>query len=79
MLLRDIADPMTDANKYVENVEAALMHKMELMSVLRASLNKFKDKLREEDEFNTKFMNIFDINKRDGCRNGEIQLLEDLP
>lgn len=79
MLLRDIADPMADANKYVENMEAALMHKMELISVLRASLNKFKDKLREEDEFNTKFMNIFDINKRDGLRNGEIQLLEDLP
>jgi len=52
---------------------------MELMNVLRASLNKFKGKLKEEEEFNDKFMNIFDLNKKDCLRTGELQLLDNLP
>jgi len=71
---------LTDPTKYIEKVESALTHKTELMNVLRASLNKFKGKLKEEEDFNDKFMNIFDLNKRDGLRSGgELQLLDNLP
>ena len=76
--MKDLANPLVDPKKYVEKLEHALAQKVELMSILRQSLGKFKDKLREEEDFNNKFINIFDTSKRDNFNEGEIQLLDDL-
>ena len=76
--MKDLANPLVDPKKYVEKLEHTLAQKVELMSILRQSLGKFKDKLREEEEFNNKFINIFDTSKRDNFNEGEIQLLDDL-
>ena len=77
--MKEITDPLNDPQVYIDGVEEALSHQMELMSVMRASLNKFKDKLKEEEDFNNKFMNIFDCHRKDDLRSGELMLLDDLP
>ncbi len=76
--MKDITDPLTDPKVYIDGVEEALTHQMELISVMRASLNKFKDKLKEEEDFNNKFMNIFDTNRMDNFKSEELMLLDDL-
>ena len=77
-MLKEITDPLTDPKEYISGVEEALTHQMELISVMRASLNKFKDKLKEEEDFNNKFMNIFDSNRMDNFKSEELMLLDDL-
>lgn len=78
-MLKDVSDPLTDPTKYIEKMEALLSNHSEYLSVMKSSLNKFKEKIREEEEFNDRFMNIFDLNKKENIRNDELQLLDDLP
>ena len=49
MLLHEIDKPGSDVDEYVENLDAVLSHKMEIISILRSRLIGFKEHLKEEE------------------------------
>ena len=87
-LLHDVDKPASDIDEYVDSLDAIFIHKLELITVLRSKLVKFKEHLREEEMLSKKFyeqrnevMDIFDLNTNvgDNFKNDEdMQLLDDL-
>lgn len=85
VLLNEVDKPASDIDEYVDSLDSILAHKMEMISMLRSRLIKFKGHLREEEALSKKFheqktemMDIFDLNAPDDCKNDEMQLLDDL-
>ena len=87
VLLHDVDKPASDIDEYVDSLDAILAHKLELITVLRTRLVKFKEHLREEEMLSKKFyeqrnevMDIFDLNTNvsDNFKNEDMQLLDDL-
>lgn len=85
-LLNDVEKPASDIDEYVDALDNILLHKVEMINMLRTKLHKFKSCLKEEQALSKKFsdhknemMDIFDLNKEDHFRTDELQLLEDLP
>ena len=87
-LLHDVDKPASDIDEYVDSLDSIFAHKLELITVLRSRLIKFKEHLREEEMLSKKFyeqrnevMDIFDLNTNvgDNFKNDEdMQLLDDL-
>jgi len=84
-ILNEVEKPASDIDEYVNNLDAILMHKIEMISMLRTKLQKFKSDLKEEQALSKKFndyknemMDIFDLNTEQHCKVDEIQLLDDL-
>lgn len=84
-LLGEVEKPASDIDEYVNNLDAILAHKMEMIGMLRGRIHKFRDHLREEEALSKKFheqknemMDIFDLNSGDHFKSEEIQLLDDL-
>ena len=87
-LLHDVDKPASDIDEYVDSLDSIFAHKIELITVLRSRLIKFKEHLREEEMLSKKFyeqrnevMDIFDLNTNvgDNFKNDEdMQLLDDL-
>ena len=46
-LLHDVDKPASDIDEYVDSLDAIFIHKLELITVLRSKLVKFKEHLRE--------------------------------
>ena len=87
VLLHDVDKPASDIDEYVDSLDAILAHKLELITVLKARLTKFREHLREEELLSKKFyeqknevMDIFDLNANvgDNFKNEDMQLLDDL-
>jgi len=85
VLLNEVDKPASDIDEYVDSLDAILAHKMEMISMLRSRLHKFRGHLREEEALSKKFheqktemMDIFDLNAPESCKNDEMQLLDDL-
>ena len=85
VLLNEVDKPASDIDEYVDSLDAILAHKMEMISLLRSNLHKFRGHLREEEALSKKFheqktemMDIFDLNAPDNLKNDEMQLLDDL-
>ena len=87
VLLNDVDKPASDIDEYVDSLDAILAHKLELITVSRSRLVKFKEHLREEEILSKKFyeqrnevMDIFDLNNNAGenFKNEDMQLLDDL-
>jgi len=84
-ILNEVEKPASDIDEYVNNLDAILMHKIEMITMLRTKLNKFRSDLREEQTLSKKFndyknemMDIFDLNTEQHCKIDEFQLLDDL-
>jgi len=88
-LLKDVEQPASDIDEYVDTLDNILAHKVEMINMLRAKLHKFKSNLKEEQALSKKFnehknemnqmMDIFDLNTEEHFKSDEMQLLEDLP
>jgi len=86
MLLHEVDKPGSDVDEYVESLDAILAHKMELIAGLRGRLLSFREHLKEEEFLSKKFyeqraevLDVFDLNDDILNKNGEVQLLDDLP
>jgi len=84
-LLSEVEKPASDIDEYVDSLDAILLHKVEMINMLRTKLHRFKSNLREEEALSKKFneqknemMDIFDLNTEEHNRNDEFQLLDDL-
>jgi vacuolar-type H+-ATPase subunit I/STV1 len=84
-LLNEVDKPASDIDEYVNNLEAVLNHKIDLINNVKSKLVAFREHLREEELLSKKFyeqrhevMDIFDLNAHgsDNLRNDD--LLEDL-
>jgi kinesin family protein 2/24 len=87
VLLHDVDRPASDIDEYVENLDAILAHKLEIITTLKSRLTRFREHLKEEELLSKKFyeqrnevMDIFDLNANvdDGFKNEDMQLLDDL-
>lgn len=83
-LLNEVDKPASDIDEYVNNLEAVLNHKIDLITQVKSKLVAFREHLREEELLSKKFyeqrnevMDIFDLNAHnDNLRQDD--LLEDL-
>lgn len=84
-LLNEVDKPASDIDEYVNNLEAILNHKIDIINGVKSKLVAFREHLREEELLSKKFyeqrhevMDIFDLNAHgsDNLRNDD--LLEDL-
>ena len=55
MLLHEVDKPGSDVDEYVENLDAILLHKLEIITILRSRLVGFKEHLKEEETLSKKF------------------------
>jgi len=85
VLLSEVEKPASDIDEYVNNLDAILAHKADMINMLRTRMHKFREHLREEEALSKKFheqknemMDIFDLNAGDHFKSDEIQLLDDL-
>jgi kinesin family protein 2/24 len=86
MLLHEVDKPGSDVDEYVDSLDAILLHKIEIINILRGRLVSFREHLREEEILSKKFyeqraeiLDVFDLNDSDINRNEEMQLLDNLP
>ncbi|KAL4481486.1 hypothetical protein ABPG74_007575 [Tetrahymena malaccensis] len=87
MLLHDVDKPASDVDVYVQNLDAILQHKSEIINMLRQRLQTFRSHLKKEELLSKKFyeqraqiMDVFDLNSNTiNPNNDEMQLLDDLP
>lgn len=87
LLLHEVDKPGSDVDEYVDNLDALLTHKLEIISILKSRLVQFKDHLKEEELLSKKFyeqrsamLDVFDLNSGGNVgTNEDLQLLEDLP
>jgi len=86
MLLHEVDKPGSDVDEYVDSLDAILLHKLEIISMLRGRLVNFREHLREEEILSKKFyeqrteiLDVFDLNDSDINRNEDMQLLDNLP
>lgn len=84
-IINEVDKPGSDIDEYVNHLDTILMHKVEMINMLRTKLQKFKSDLKDEQTLSKKFndyknemMDIFDLNTDQNCRVDEIQLLDDL-
>ena len=86
VLLHEVDKPASDIDEYVESLDSVLTHKLELITMLKTKLVKFREHLKEEEMLSKKFyeqrnevMDIFDVHGGDdNFKNDDIQLLDDL-
>lgn len=85
LLLNEVDKPASDIDEYVNNLEAILNHKIDLITGVKSKLVAFREHLREEELLSKKFyeqrnevMDIFDLTAHgnDNLRNDD--LLQDL-
>ena len=69
MLLHDVDKPASDVDVYVQNLDAILQHKSEIINMLRQRLQTFRSHLKKEEILSKKFyeqraqiMDVFDLN-----------------
>jgi len=87
MLLHEVDKPGSNVDEYVDNLDAILAHKMEIISMLRNRLAHFKENLKIEELLSKKFyearaelVDVFDLTGDDILsKNDDIQLLDNLP
>lgn len=88
MLLHDVGKPASEVDVYVENLDAILQHKLDIITQLRQRLTQFRSHLRKEEILSKKLheqrahvMDVFDLNSNtiNPNNNDEMQLLDDLP
>lgn len=87
LLLHEVDKPGSDVDEYVDNLDALLTHKLEIISILKSRLVQFKEHLKEEELLSKKFyeqrsamLDVFDLNSGGNVgTNEDLQLLEDLP
>jgi len=84
-LLSEVEKPASDIDVYVNNLDAILAQKVEMINMLRGRLHRFRGHLREEEALSKKFheqknemMDIFDLNAEENFKSDDIQLLDDL-
>ena len=82
-LLNEVDKPGSDVDEYADNLDAILAHKLEIISLLRGRIVRFKNHLREEEVLSRKFYeqrsemrDVFDLG--DGPSD-DIRLLDNLP
>jgi hypothetical protein len=85
MLVHEVDKPGSDVDEFVDNLDALLLHKMELINLLRTKLLTFKQHLKEEDMLSKRFyekksevMDIFDLKTDNQHVSNEMQLLDNL-
>lgn len=69
MLLHEVDKPASDVDVYVQNLDAILQHKSDLINMLRQRLQTFRSHLKKEEILSKKFyeqraqiMDVFDLN-----------------
>ena len=77
-LLNEVDKPGSDVDVYADNLEAILTHKIEIISLLRDRMRRFKRHLREEEALSNRLRaevtDIFDLGEGE-----EVRLLDNLP
>jgi hypothetical protein len=87
LLLNHIDKPGSDVDEYVDNLDAILAHKMDIIMLLRNRIGTFKEHLKEEELMTKKFyqqrnefIDVFDLGADEFIgKQDEIQLLSNLP
>jgi len=84
-LLNEVEKPSSNIDEYIDNLDAILLHKLDMITMLRDRIHKFKGILKEEQAVSKKFyeqknemMDIFDLNSGENFKNDDLQLLDDL-
>ncbi len=87
LLLNEIDKPGSDVDEYVDNLDAILAHKLDIILLLRNRIGTFKEHLKEEELMTKKFyqqrnefIDVFDLGADEFIgKQDEIQLLSNLP
>jgi hypothetical protein len=53
MLLHEVDKPGSDVEEYIASLDAILLHKLDLITVMKGKLGKFRQHLKDEEELST--------------------------
>eukprot|EP01017_Pseudomicrothorax_dubius_P047286 TRINITY_DN846_c0_g6_i1.p1 TRINITY_DN846_c0_g6~~TRINITY_DN846_c0_g6_i1.p1 ORF type:complete len:741 (+),score=154.55 TRINITY_DN846_c0_g6_i1:67-2289(+) len=87
LLLHEVDKPGSDVDEYVENLDAILLHKLELITGVRNRLQAFRTHLKEEEELSKRFyehrsevLDVFDLENNAAANMQEdVLLIQNLP